>query len=259
MSRLGGRAGQLGAFLRARREALPGVVRGRPRTPGLRRDDVAASCDISLDYYTRLEQGRAASLPSVAVTEALARAFELNPAEKAHLYRLTGRAAPEVTDAETAAPNLLFIMEKLGNTPAQVLSDLGIVLAQNEASAALFAWILGQGLHRANVYERWFCHADVRAAFPREHRRAYSEAQAGELRAAATRRALAGDDRGHDLVAELSERSAEFRRAWDAHHVHDGRDKRLWIPAAPGFSLQAHVTVDNHTNQRLIAFEKLAD
>ena len=105
------------------------------------------------------------------------------------------------------------------------------------------------------MYERWFCHEHVRAAFPAVHRDAYSAAQAGELRAAVPRRDLHGDPRGQQFVTALMESSAEFRRAWDANHVFDGRDKLIWTPTGHGTALHAHVTVDDHTNQRLVAFE----
>ncbi|UPK73612.1 helix-turn-helix transcriptional regulator [Nocardioidaceae bacterium SCSIO 66511] len=249
------RVQQLGEFLRARREALPAPARSRARTPGLRREDVAALGAISVDYYTRLEQGRAASMPSPAVTDALADALELTAAGRAHLHRLTGRAAPEATQADSPVPGLVFLMDNLGDVPAQVVNDLGDVLAQNSAADRLFPWIVAEGLGRANVYERWFCHEPVRAAFPADQRDAYSAAQAGELRAAATRRDLAGDPRGRQFVSALMERSGEFQRAWDAQHVYDGRDKQIWTASNGGSALHAHVTVDDHTNQRLIAFE----
>lgn len=249
-----GRADPLGSFLRAHRERLPGAVRSRARTPGLRREDVADASSISVDYYTRLEQGRAAAMPSAGVVDALAQTLELSQAERAHLHRLTGRAAPELVGTEEPAPGLCFILERLGSTPAQIMSDLGSVLAQNIAADAIFPWVVEQGCQRANVYEHWFCHSEVRAEFPEEHGSSYSDAQAGELRAALTRRQLVGDETGHRFVAELSEESPEFRRAWAAQQVHDGRDKRIWIPATRGSALEAHVTVDEHTSQRLIAF-----
>lgn len=244
----------LGEFLRTRRERLPGPTRARARTPGLRREDVAAASSISVDYYTRLEQGRAAAMPSASVVDALAETLELSTAERAHLHRLTGRAAPETAGAEEPAPGLLFLLERLRDTPAQIMSGLGSILAQNGAADIIFPWVVDQGLQRANVYEHWFCHEDVRAEFPEEHRSAYSDAQAGELRAAVTRRQLIGDDTGQRFVEELSGGSSEFRRAWGTQLVHDGRDKRIWIPATRGSVLEAHVTVDEHTNQRLIAF-----
>jgi transcriptional regulator with XRE-family HTH domain len=245
----------LGAFLRGRRERLPGAARARARTPGLRREDVATASNISVDYYTRLEQGRAVAMPSAGVVDALAETLELSPAERAHLHRLTGRAAPETAGAEEPAPGLLFLLERLRDTPAQIMSDLGSILAQNGAADTIFPWIVDQGLQRANVYGHWFCHEDVRAEFPEEHRSAYSDAQAGELRAAVTRRQLLSDDTGQRFVEDLSGRSSEFRRAWEAHLVHDGRDKRIWIPITRGSALEAHVTVDEHTNQRLVVFD----
>lgn len=250
---------QLGAFLRVRREALPGPVRSRARTPGLRREDVAAFSTISVDYYTRLEQGRAASIPSPAVTDGLADALQLTEAERAHLYRLTGRAAPEVNEAEVPAPSLLFLMRNLGGVPAQVVNDLGDILAQNPSADRLFPWIVDEGLFYANVYEHWFCHESVRAAFPEEHRDAYSAAQAGELRTAVSRRDLHNDPRGQQFLTDLFARSLEFRSAWRAQDVFDGRDKQIWTATGNGAALHAHVTVDDHTNQRLIAFEKSAD
>lgn len=194
-------------------------------------------------------------MPSAGVVDALARVLTLSPAERAYLHRLTGRAAPEPDGADRPAPGLLFILERLGDTPAQILSDLGAVLAQNKAADTVFPWVVDDDPRDANVYERWFCHDEVRAAFPEDLRPAYSDAQAGELRATLARYDVTGDTRGHDLVIGLLERSPEFRRAWSTHQVHDGRAKRIWIPSAGGSSLAAHVTVDEHTRQRLMAFE----
>lgn len=256
MSRRRSREGDdLAAFLRSRREGMPAWPRARSRTPGWRREDIAAHASISVDYYTRLEQGRAASMPSPTVVDALADTLTLTAAERAHLHRLTGRAAPETSRSESPAPALVFILNRLGGTPAQIIDDLGTILAQNPAADALFPWVVDDGLGRANVYERWFCHEDVRAVFPADRRDDYSKAQAGEVRAAAGRRTLAGDDRGHIFVADLTARSTEFTRAWQAHRIHDGNDKRIWLPNADGSGLLAHITVDDHTSQRLIAFE----
>ena len=243
---------QLGAFLRTRREAISPEPRRRRRTPGLRREDIASRSHISVDYYTRLEQGRAASKPSAEVTDALADALQLTRAERAHLHRLAGRAAPEISVEEEVASSLLFILQRLDNTPGQILTDLGTVLAQNPAADAAFGWAVEEGMGTANIYQRWFCHAEVRAECPPEQRAAYSELQAGELRTAVTRRALAGDDRGYALVDELSRNSTEFQRAWAAHRVHAGQHKRIWI--ATRTSLDAHTTIDELTSQRLIVF-----
>ena len=245
----------LGPFLRARREATPSPDRTRSRTPGLRRDDVAALSAISVDYYTRLEQGRAASMPSLAVTDALADALQLSAAERAHLHRLTGRAAPEADESDDPAPGLEFLVRSLGDIPAQIVNDLGYILAQNSAADRVFPWAVMDRPKCANVYEYWFCNQSVRAAFPEERREAYSAEQAGELRAAVARRDQRKDPRGQQFVAALMAASEEFLHAWNAQHVFDGRDKQIWTAAADKSALQAHVTVDNHSNQRLVAFE----
>ena len=245
---------ELGAFLRIRREALPSEERRRQRTPGLRREDIASRSYISVDYYTRLEQGRAASMPSDNVTDALADALRLTEVERAHLHRLAGRAAPEIRCLEDPAPSLLFVLDRLENTPAHILNDLGTVLAQNPAADAVSSWVVERGLGTANVYERWFYQEEVRAGWPVEERSEYSVVQAGELRTAVTRRALAGDYRGYDLVDELSRNSPEFQRAWAAHPVHVGRPKRIWIAHTPVY---AHTTIDELTNQRLIVFSSV--
>src|SRR5258708_415904 len=83
----------LGDFIRVRRdsiqpEALGLPDTGRRRAPGLRRTDLAARAGMSVEYLTRIEQGRDRN-PSVAVVNALADALGLDPAERNHLRYLT--------------------------------------------------------------------------------------------------------------------------------------------------------------------------
>ncbi|GAB2938436.1 helix-turn-helix transcriptional regulator [Rhodococcus aerolatus] len=95
----------LGATLRAWRDRLSPAAAGLPRrrdrrAAGLRREELAELAGVSVDYVVRLEQGRA-STPSAPVVAALARALQLTDAERDHLYRLAGLAAPaggEVSD-----------------------------------------------------------------------------------------------------------------------------------------------------------------
>jgi transcriptional regulator with XRE-family HTH domain len=94
-SRVAGMQDDLAQSLRAWRERLApedaGPGRSRTRTPGLRREEVALTAGISVNYLTRLEQGRM-STPSVSVIGALARALQLDPAESSHLHQLAGHA-----------------------------------------------------------------------------------------------------------------------------------------------------------------------
>ena len=87
---------ELGDLLRTRRARLRPEAVGLPpgrrrRTVGLRREEVAELAGIGVDWYTRLEQGRAVA-PSPTTVDALARALRLDKAEHAHLKALAGTA-----------------------------------------------------------------------------------------------------------------------------------------------------------------------
>src|SRR5690606_13442212 len=133
---------QLAEFLRHRREALHpedvGLSRGpRRRTPGLRREEVAQLAGISTDYLNRLEQARGPQ-PSPQVLGALARALRLGADERDHLFRLAGHPAPERGAGSThVSPALLRILDRLPDTPAQVMSELGETLAQTAPAKVL--------------------------------------------------------------------------------------------------------------------------
>ncbi|MGX6449789.1 helix-turn-helix domain-containing protein, partial [Patulibacter sp. S7RM1-6] len=91
-------AGALGDFLRSRRGRLtPDAVGlptyGRRRVSGLRREELAQLAGISPTYLTRLEQGTSTNA-SRSVVEALARALELDDAERAHLHDLARVTTP---------------------------------------------------------------------------------------------------------------------------------------------------------------------
>ena len=127
---------ELADFLRRSRERIgPASVglppRGRRRTPGLRREDVAQMAGISVDYYARLEQQRGAR-PSEQVISALAGALRLTQDESDYLHRLAGyRTWGRSTSARRVSPGLLLVLDRLVDAPAQVLSDSGQVLARN--------------------------------------------------------------------------------------------------------------------------------
>ncbi|MBL1096597.1 MmyB family transcriptional regulator [Streptomyces coffeae] len=133
---------ELADFLRCRRARLApadvGLTPGpRRRTPGLRREEVARLTGMSPDYYTRLEQARVPR-PSRRMLTALARALRLTDAERDHLFRLAGEEPPH--DPATAGhirPGLLRVLDRLHDTPAQVVTDGGEVLARNTMAAAL--------------------------------------------------------------------------------------------------------------------------
>jgi transcriptional regulator with XRE-family HTH domain len=200
----------LGPFLRARRAAVRpesvGVrVVGYRRVAGLRREEIALLAGVSVDYYTRLEQGRERH-PSPQVLDALTRAFDLDDDGREHLYRLSG-LAPKTRKAGPAVnPDLLRLLDSWPANPSFVLSRTLDVLARNELGAALHS-----GFDVAdNLIRMTFLAPQGREFFVDRDRAV--DAAVANLRLAAGHDA--NDPRLRELVDELCQHSAEFSAAW---------------------------------------------
>ncbi|QIQ06471.1 helix-turn-helix domain-containing protein [Streptomyces liangshanensis] len=250
---------QLADFLRARREALrpadvglgPGA---RGRSAGLRPEEVAALATMPTEHYAGLEEQRAPQ-PSPVLLLSLARALRLTPDERDHLFRLAGRRIPERhTASEQVSPVLLRMLDRLDDTPAQVLTDLGETLAQNRLARALF----GDFEHRTgaarSAVHRWFTEPGARSAYPVEERREESRALVAELRAALVRRGQ--DPRSRALVARLRAESDEFAGIWADHEVGvlRGRRRRISHPEVGMVELDCQALVDESRSQVLAVF-----
>ncbi|MEV6648201.1 helix-turn-helix transcriptional regulator [Amycolatopsis sp. NPDC051371] len=210
-------SGELGAFLRARRagrspEDAGVLYSGRRKVAGLRREEVAVLAGVNADYYTRLEQGRE-TRPSPQVLDALSRALDLDPDARGHLYRLAG-ATPEDTPApapQTVSPELRQLMEGYPHTPAFLLNHMLDVLATNTLADVLFSPFRAvDNLARMTFLDpagqRFYARWDWTA-----------QATVANLRAAV---GFDPHDPGlRQLVAELSEGSAQFRALWETHQV----------------------------------------
>jgi transcriptional regulator with XRE-family HTH domain len=212
----------LADFLRRRREALRPEDLGLPagvrrRTPGLRREEVAALAVMSTDYYTRLEQQRGPQ-PSEQMLASLARALRLTDNERDYLFRIAGHNAPTSVSAAThVAPALLRVLDRLDDSPAFILSDLGEVLVQNRMAAALFGDTSGHtGLARSEYY-RWFTDPRERLRYPEDDRDRQSRAQVASLRAAYG--SMGPRSRAGELVRALQKASPEFAELWERHEV----------------------------------------
>ncbi|MEV6597952.1 helix-turn-helix transcriptional regulator [Actinoplanes sp. NPDC051346] len=212
----------LADFLRRRRAELrPGDVGlpagARRRAPGLRREEVAALAAMSTDYYTRLEQQRGPQ-PSDQMLASLAVALRLSTGERDYLFRAAGRHAPSpVSTSSHVAPALLRVLDRLDDTPALILSQLGETLVQNRMAAALFGDRSGDtGLDRCDVY-RWFTRPGERLRYPEHDRERQSRAQVANLRAAYG--SMGPRSRAGDLVRALQKASAEFAALWERHEV----------------------------------------
>ena len=212
----------LADFLRRRREELRPTDVGLPagarrRTRGLRREEVAALAAMSADYYTRLEQQRGPQ-PSEQMLTALARALRLTGDERDYLFRVAGHNAPApVTAAAHVAPALLRVLDRLSDTPALILSNLGETLVQNRMAEALFGdKSRYTGLARSEIY-RWFTDPGERLRYPEDDRDRQSRAQVANLRAAYG--SMGPRSRAGELVRALTKASPEFAGLWERHEV----------------------------------------
>jgi len=212
----------LADFLRRRRELLQptdvGLVPGpRRRTPGLRREEVAALTGMSADYYIRLEQQRGPQ-PSEQMLAALARSLRLDADERDYLFRLAGHEVPRRTPLDShIAPALLRVLDRLEDSPALILNSLGETLVANRLATAIFGDVSQRtGWARNDAY-RWFTDPRSRSVYPEDDHARQSRSLVSSLRAAY---GAAGDQsRAGDLVRRLLTESAEFRELWERHEV----------------------------------------
>ncbi|MFJ4821919.1 helix-turn-helix transcriptional regulator [Streptomyces bacillaris] len=214
--------GGLAAFLRHRRELLQpedvGLPRGqRRRTGGLRREEVAVLCHMSTDYYARLERERGPQ-PSEQMIASMAQGLHLSLEERDHLFRLAGHTPPvRGTTGEHISPGLLRILDRLDDTPAEIVTELGETLRQSPLGVALTGDTTRYtGLARSVGY-RWFTEPATRLLYVAEDHDFLSRMFASGLRELATLRGPGS--RAAHCAELLLGRSDEFRRLWEQHEV----------------------------------------
>ena len=209
----------LGTALRRWRDRLSPLDVGRTSRPGrraagLRREELAELAGLSVDYVVRLEQGRATS-PSAQVVASLARALQLEPAERDYTYRLAGLLPPQKGTISTHVPaGVQRMLARLGDFPVGVFSADWTLLSWTPAWAALLGDPSARTQAERNLVRTVFVtgHRTL-AAWPVRHDRdALRPALVADLRTALVDYPR---DRGLiDLVAELRSTSAEFARLW---------------------------------------------
>ena len=232
-------------FLTSRRARITpdqvGLVSyGARRVPGLRREEVAVLAGVSVPYYTRLERGDMSGA-SANVLEALARALELDDAERAHLFDLARAAQPAVAPrrrrqaTQRVRPEVQWTLDAITGAAAYAGNDRLDILAANHLGRALFSELYACSTRPPNHARFVFLepHAE---SFYDDWERAANECVA-ILRSAAGRdphdRDLA------DLVAELESNSEPFRTRWAAHDVrfHNTGVKHFHHPVVGELSL----------------------
>jgi transcriptional regulator with XRE-family HTH domain len=232
-------ANDIAEFLATRRARLTPEQVGLPsygkrRVPGLRREEVSSLAGVSADYYRRLERGQVSGV-SELVLEALARALQLDEAERAHLFDLAraagrmGTASPK--RSRPAKKRIRPVVQRLLDQieAAAIVSSVHCdYLAANALGRALYAPVFESAEQPANSARFTFLDPAARDFYP-EWERLASELVAA-LRSQAGRNPY--DRNLQDLIGELSTRSDEFRLRWAAHNVrfHRTGTKRLHHP-----------------------------
>lgn len=214
----------LGAYLRHLRSGMtprarPGVsVLSHRRVPGLRRQELADLAGISVEYYTRLEQGRA-SRPSREVLIALGRAFELSTAEQDHIFRLAGelRPQPRVPAAEIR-PGLQQLLDGLDDAMPVTVHDGRLdMLAFNSAAADLFGPVFDDAPYGHNIVHQAFASVGLRDVLGTDGAEQLARVATAEFRKALSR--YREDERLLQLLRELSTISPEFRHHWERAEI----------------------------------------
>jgi transcriptional regulator with XRE-family HTH domain len=211
---------------------------GNRRVPGLRREEVALLAGVSVDYYTRLERGSAAGV-SESVLEALARALQLDEAERAHLFDLARAAHPTPRRHRPASqrvrPSVQRILDAVTAAPAFVRNGHLDLLAANRLGRAFYSQQFDSRHGPPNSAR--FIFLDPRAADFYVHWEQVATDAVAILRSEAGRDPYDRDL--SDLVGELSTRSETFRTRWAAHNVrfHDTGVKRFHHPVVGNLEL----------------------
>ncbi len=213
---------ELGAFLQARRAAVPPSAAGLPdtgsrrRVPGLRREEVAALVGLSTDYYVRLEQGRGGR-PSESVLEAIAATLLLDEPQREHLRHLAHpphrRPRPTRERLSASTRSLIDTM----TVPALVMTASTHVVGWNDLACALFTDFANRPAPQRNT--AWLLFRDDDVAARHRNWEASARDTVGMLRMAAGR--TPDDPDLTALVGELSVHSPTFRQYWHKHHVYE--------------------------------------
>jgi transcriptional regulator with XRE-family HTH domain len=215
---------ELREFLRSRRARVTPAQAGLPaladnrRVPGLRREEVAQLAGVSVDYYVRLERGRAGNV-SAAVLDAVARALRLDETERGHLHAV---AHPTVARRrpmrpQRVRPGLHRVLATLTDVPALILGYRMDVLAANPLARAFYTDFNALAGRDRNMVRFTFLDPAARELF-RDWPGA-ARGVVGSLHLYAGQHPY--DPELIDLVGELSVLDPDFRRWWAAHDVHE--------------------------------------
>jgi transcriptional regulator with XRE-family HTH domain len=249
----------IGSYIQAWRHRLEPADAGLPagtarRTRGLRREELAALAGISVDYLTRLEQGRAVN-PSAQVLAALSRALRLSTEERDHLYTVAGQAPPKRSAMTThVPPSVQRLADRLADLPVAVYDPAWTIITWNLAWAALMGDPSALSGRDRNLLWRTFTGKSTRV------RKSDTEADEFESNAVADLRRAIGsypdDAQLHQLVDALAAASPRFARLWAERTVSTAGTGRKTIshPEVGPITLDCDVLTVAGCDLRLVVY-----
>jgi transcriptional regulator with XRE-family HTH domain len=218
---------ELAHFLRTRRERVTPAeaglaVRSRRRATGLLREEVAQLADVSVTWYTWLEQGRPVNV-SPATLSNVARALRLTAEETAHLFILADRPM-QPKRGEDVAPELRRLLDGIGPNPAYLTNHCWDVIAVNAAmTAGLFAFDPQADPLERNLIVDVLTNPQRREEITDWER--HARFMVGAFRGSFGRHR--DDDRFARIIDYCNLHSDAFRRWWDEHEIADQRPGTL--------------------------------
>jgi transcriptional regulator with XRE-family HTH domain len=229
---------------------------GRRRATGLRREELAALAGISVDYLTRLEQGRATA-PSEQVVESLARALRLSDVERDQLFLLAGRSAPGSGLVPTrVAPSVQRLLDRFAGIPVVVYDAAwNLIVANAPYDALMGATSDMRGNERNGVWRNILGPASRARHTPAEHAEQVARLVA-DLRMTVAR--YPDDPRLRRLVAELRAASARFDELWatvaDAPATEQSRKKIIDHPSVGPIAVDCDTLVVAQDDLRIMVY-----
>lgn len=174
-------------------------------------------CHMSTDYYSRLERERGPQ-PSEEMTASIAQGLHLSLDERDHLFRLVGHTPPvRGASSRHISPGLLRIFDRLQDTPAEIVTELGETLRQTPLDVALVGDLTRFSGPSRSIAYRWFMDPATRLRYAPEDHEFLSRMFASGLRTVSTMRGPDSD--AAQMAGLLLEGSEEFRTVWARHEV----------------------------------------
>jgi transcriptional regulator with XRE-family HTH domain len=253
-------SGELAECLRSWRERTSPADVGLPadghrRVAGLRREEVAQLAGVSMDYMTRLEQGRATN-PSAIVLGSLARALRLSDLERDHLFQLAGQPRPGPGVIDTHIPtSVVRLMDRLADVPVLITTVAREIVAANRLATALFPEAAGGSRReRTLAWRRFMGLPSIRVMRNPEELAEAEEILVAELQSALAR--YHADTFLAAMISDLRERSPRFEELWTARRLRGGhtKEKRFQHPEVGELTLDCDDLVIQGSDLELVVF-----